>query len=276
MIPSPLRWAGGKSRLRRTLIPMLPEHRRYADPFAGAAWILFGKPRSESETLNDLDGELANFYRVLRDRTEELIESFCWELAARAEFERLAGTDPGTLDDVERAHRFFYLVMAGWGGETLHPRFHTAIRDGGHGNRLIGALLNLRGRMEPAARRLAGVEITNLDWRECIDRHDRPDTLLYLDPPYAGNGVNYRYNMRGEEEHRELTRRLEGAGCRWVLSTYDSSLAHEMLAGFHQVPVSWKSGLRAGPEGGRKTNRELLVMNFKPGGQLRMFAEEGK
>ena len=281
MIPSPIRWAGGKSRLRRTLIPMMPEHRHYAEPFAGGAWILFGKPRSDTETLNDLDPELVNFYSILRDRPGDLIESFRWELVSRAEFDRLAATDPGTLGDVQRAHRFFYLVMAGWGGETKYPRFHTAVRDGGHGNRLIGALLHLRQRMEPASRRLAGVEITNLDWRESLERNDRREALVYLDPPYPGNGVNYRHNMRGEAEHRELAGRMADAGCRWVLSTYDTTRAREMFREFHCVPASWKSGLEAGPgerDAGilRKTNRELLVMNFRPTGQIRMPEDEGE
>lgn len=274
MIRSPIRWAGGKSRLRRTLIPMLPEHRHYAEPFAGGAWVFFGKPRSGTETLNDIDGELANFYRVLRDRAQELIDYFRWELVSRAEFDRHAGTDPETLDEVQRAHRFFYLTMAGWGGESGYPRFQTpAAGDAGHGNRLAGALLNLKDRLWPASERLRGVEISSLDWRECLERHDRPESLLYLDPPYPGNGVNYRHNMRGEAEHRELAERLARAQCRWVLSTYDNALARECYANCRLTPVSWASGMEDG-NGGRTVNRELLVSNFRPQGQLRMFGQE--
>ena len=139
MLNSPFKWVGGKSRLRKPIIDLLPEHTCYVEPFAGAAWVLFGKPPSEVEILNDLDQELVTFFRVLKKAPEELIASFEWELVARAEFERLANLEPARLTDVQRAHRFYYLIMAGWGGELNYPRFQTSITDGGHGN--FGTLL---------------------------------------------------------------------------------------------------------------------------------------
>ncbi len=172
-INSPIRWVGGKSRLRKQIIPLLPPHTCYVEPFAGGAWVLFGKPSSPVEVLNDVDQELINFFRVVKNCPEKLIQSFEWELVARAEFQRLAGLDPAELDEVQRAHRFYYLIMAGWGGELDYPRFQTSITDGGGGNRLIGALKTLQERLKPVHDRLRSVIIECLDWQQCLDRYDR-------------------------------------------------------------------------------------------------------
>lgn len=149
MLNSPFKWVGGKSRLRSHIIPLLPDHTCYVEPFAGAAWVLFGKAPSKVEILNDIDLDLINFFRVVKERPQELLTSFEWELVSRAEFERLAKCDPDKLDEIQRAHRFYYLIMAGWGGELNYPRFQTSITDGGHGNRLIGALKTLQQRLLP-------------------------------------------------------------------------------------------------------------------------------
>lgn len=113
MIRSPFKWVGGKSRLRKTIIAMLPPHECYVEVFAGAAWVLFGKQPSKVEVLNDIDGEVINFFRVVKEQPEDLIASFEWDLVSREEFERLRDLDPKTLDPVARAHRFYYLIMAG-------------------------------------------------------------------------------------------------------------------------------------------------------------------
>src|SRR5439155_12263593 len=113
MLNSPFKWVGGKSRLRKAIIALIPPHTCYVELFAGAAWVLFGKSASDVEVLNDIDQELISFFRVVREKPEELIASFEWELVSRAEFERLANLDTSHLTDVERAHRFYYLIMAG-------------------------------------------------------------------------------------------------------------------------------------------------------------------
>ena len=269
MLNSPFKWAGGKSRLRKHIIPMIPPHACYVEPFAGAAWVLFGKPRSEVEVLNDIDQELTTFFRVLRDQPDDLIASFEWELASRGEFDRLAALDPTSLSDVQRAHRFYYLIMAGWGGEAAYPRFQTSIRDGGHGNRLIGALKTLEIRLRPIHARLRTVLIENLDWKDCIDRYDSSSTFIYLDPPYLGNGVNYKFNMRGENEHVRLAMRLKETKGLWMLSAYDTSEIRQMFDGYPITPVRSYSGMKAGKDSRqagyqRTLNQEVLVTNYDP------------
>lgn len=261
MIRSPFKWVGGKSKLRKTIIAMLPPHECYVEVFAGAAWVLLAKPPSKVEVLNDLDGEVVNFFRVVKERPEELISSFEWDLVSREEFERLRDTDLASLDSVARAHRFYYLIMAGWGGELHSPRFQTSISDGGHGNRLIGALKHLRERIEPVHERLRTVIIECLDWPKCMDRYDDERTVMYLDPPYPGNKCNYQFNLRGWEDHRRIAERMRQAKAQLLLTTYDLPVLRELFADFHITPVQFAAGMPG--KDGRK-NKEIIVTNYHP------------
>ncbi len=264
-VNSPFKWVGGKSRLRKHIIELLPKHSCYVEPFAGAAWVLFGKRPSDVEVLNDIDQNLIGFFRVVKDRPEELIASFEWELVSRAEFDRLADLDPAELTDIQRAHRFYYLIMAGWGGELNYPRFQTSVIDGGHGNRLIGALKTLRKRLEPVHHRLKTVIIENLDWQACIERYDRPETVMYVDPPYPGNKCNYAFNMRDWSDHQILADRLNRSKCRWILSSYDLPQVTAMYANSYVTAVQAFSGMNVEKhKGDRVMNREVLITNFPP------------
>ncbi len=262
---SPFKWVGGKSRLRKYVIELLPEHTCYVELFSGAAWVLFGKSLSDVEIINDIDQDLVTFFRVLREKPEELIASFEWELVSRTEFERLAELDASQLTDVQRAHRFYYLIMAGWGGELNYPRFQTSITDGGHGNRLIGALKTLRQRLQPVHDRLRTVIIENLNWQECLERYDRPGTVMYVDPPYPGNKCNYAHNMRGWDEHHLLAERLKTTKCRWILSSYDIPEMHTLFSDHFILGVQSASGMNIEKNGGVRTlNREVLITNYSP------------
>jgi DNA adenine methylase len=181
---SPIKWVGGKYKVRNRIIEMIPPHECYVEVFGGAGWVLFGKPPSKVEVLNDIDQELMNFWRAVRHSPEDFVRTFDLELVSRAEFDRLKDMDPSTLGPMERAHRFYYLIMAGWGGELEHPRFQTSRSDGGHGNRLIGAIGSLDRRIRPIHARLKTVIIENLTWEDCVSRYDhtahRDDTMTAI------------------------------------------------------------------------------------------------
>ncbi|MBV6394967.1 MAG: Modification methylase DpnIIA [Anaerolineales bacterium] len=265
MINSPFKWVGGKSRLRKQIIALLPKHTCYVELFSGAAWVLFGKPPSDVEVLNDIDQELVSFFRVVKEKPEELIASFEWELVSRVEFKRLAELDPSKLTDIQRAHRFYYLIMAGWGGELKYPRFQTSVSDGGHGNRLIGALETLKERLAPVHTRLKTVIIENLDWRICLDRYDKPNTVMYIDPPYPDNGANYFHNMRDWKEHHELAERLHKTECKWILSSYNIPEMRELYPESYVVAVQMASGMKARKNGSERViNKEVLITNYLP------------
>lgn len=265
MFNSPFKWVGGKSRLRKQIISLLPKHTCYVELFSGAAWVLFGKPPSDVEVLNDIDQELVTFFRVIKEKPKELIAAFEWELVSRAEFQRLASLDSTQLTDIQRAHRFYYLIMAGWGGELKYPRFQTSISDGGHGNRLIGALETLSERIKPVHDRLKTVIIENLDWRKCLERYDRPNAIMYIDPPYPDNGANYAHNMRDWKEHQELADRLHKTQCKWILSSYDTLEIRALYPKNYVVSVQMASGMKTKKNGSERViNKEVLITNYLP------------
>jgi DNA adenine methylase len=265
MINSPFKWVGGKSRLRKHIIKLFPEHTCYVELFSGAAWVLFGKSASNVEVLNDIDKDIVNFFRVVKEKPAELVASFKWEMVARAEFDRLASLDPATLTDVQRAHRFYYLIMASWGGEFHYPRFQTSINDGGHGNRLFGGLQTLEQRILPVYERLRTVIIENLDWQVCLDRYNRPGALIYIDPPYPDNGCNYVYNMREKSDHELLAAKLHQAQCKWIVSSYDTDFIRTLFADYTIIPIESMSGMMSEKNGTtRVANKEVVILNYTP------------
>lgn len=264
---SPIKWVGGKSRLRKYIVPLIPSHTCFVDLFGGGGWVLFGKAPSEVEVFNDFDEELINFFRTIKYNPEKFIESFDLELVSRSEFNRLAALDTKQLSELERAHRFYYIIMAGWGGELGYPRFQTSITDGGYGNRLFGALKHLRERIEPIYQRLSTVIIENLRWQDCLQRYDSPNTVFYVDPPYPENKTNYNHNMREWDLHHELYDTLKQAQGKWIVSSYDIPAIHDIFndSKYYILPIESFSGMKISKtDQKRKKNLEVLVMNFKP------------
>jgi DNA adenine methylase len=149
------------------------------------------------------------------------------------------------------------------GGELNYPRFQTSITDGGHGNRLIGAIQTLHERLNPIYERLRTVLIENLDWQDCIDRYDRPTTVMYIDPPYPENGVNYVHNMRDWESHQHLAARLAQTKCKWIISSYDLPQIRALFPNCTYIPIQAASGMNTDKsKSERVINRELLILNF--------------
>jgi len=119
----------------------------------------------------------------------------------------------------------------------------------------------------PVHKRLQTVIIEHLPWQECIARYDRPyhekRVVMYLDPPYPGNNVNYEHNMRSMEQHRDLVAVLRNLQARFILTSYDLSQVHELFNhdGFYIETVEFAAGM---PTNGneRSRNREIIVTNY--------------
>jgi DNA adenine methylase len=123
----PLRgWLGGKSKLAKKIVERIPEHTCYCEPFAGAAWVLFFKPPSKVEVLNDYSQEVTNFYRVVQEHLPEFIRRTKRLLVSRSEFKRLNRIPAETLTDIKRAVRFYYLLRCSFGGRMASPTFGTS------------------------------------------------------------------------------------------------------------------------------------------------------
>jgi DNA adenine methylase len=120
----PISYIGGKRTLAKKIIALFPEHTAYVEPFCGGAQVLFQKEPSKVEVLNDLDGEIVNFFRVCQAHHEELIRYFRFVLVSRKWFELQKTTDPATLTDIQRAVRYLYILKGSFASLVRHPNYH--------------------------------------------------------------------------------------------------------------------------------------------------------
>src|SRR6202035_2726246 len=161
----PLPYIGGKNRLAKKIISMLHEHTTYVEAFAGGAQVLFHKPPSNVEVLNDLDFDIVNFFRVCQWHYEELIRYLRFCLASRKLHELHVKSDPATLTDIQRAGRFFYLQKNSLGGLILRQKFHYGVPQPSNYN-----LDRIPQIIEQTHRRLARVQIESLQYEEVLKR----------------------------------------------------------------------------------------------------------
>jgi DNA adenine methylase len=221
----PLPYIGGKNRLATKIIGMLPEHTTYVEPFAGGAQVLFHKPLSNVEVLNDLDYDVVNFFRVCQWHYEELVRYLHYCLSSRTLHELHVKTDPATLTDIQRAGRFFYLQKNSFGGLILKQKFHYGVTQPSNYN-----LERIPEIIEQAHKRLQRVQIESLPYEQILERYDRPTTAFYLDPPYWGPKL-YRFNFT-ENDFRTLAERLSHLKGKFILSLNDRPEVRETFGAF--------------------------------------------
>src|ERR1039457_5138182 len=210
----PVSYIGGQRTLAKRGRAFFPEHVTYCETFAGGAQVFFHKEASKVEVLNDLDGEIVNFFRVCREHYEELLRYFHFWVVSRQVFDLLKATDPATLTDIQRAARFMYLLKGSFASLILHPNYHWhVVQPPGFNPE------NLPQLIENAHKRLARVQLECLPYGEVLKRYDRPATLFYLDPPYFGLKL-YRYNFV-MEDFEKLAERIAGLPGKFVLSLND-------------------------------------------------------
>jgi DNA adenine methylase len=229
-----LPWLGGKRRLANLIaghLERLP-HACYVEPFAGAGHVFFRKSPAAGDVLADRNAELMVLYRVLQRHVEEFLRCFRWALVSRAEFERQKTARPDTLTDVQRAVRFYYLQKLAFGGRAVEQSFGV---DTLHRPRIN--LLRLEETLSAVHLRLAGVGLECLDWRACLARHDGPDTLFYLDPPYWGSEGDYGAGLFAREDFAALREALAALRGRFVLSLNDRPEVRALFGDFHLLPV---------------------------------------
>src|ERR1035441_10343068 len=175
----PLSYIGGKRPIANQIIALFPEHTTYVEAFAGGAQVFFHKPPSKVEVLNDLDGEVVNFYRVCQQHYEELIRYFRYVVRSREWFALLKATDPKTLTDVQRAARHMYLLKNSFGALVRNPNYSINIVQPPSFN-----LERLPEVSEQPQGRLGRLKIGALPYEEIPARYARPTTLFSLAPPY--------------------------------------------------------------------------------------------
>lgn len=256
MLKSPIRWQGGKSRLRKEIIRRFPAHVCYVEVFGGGGWVLFGKERSRVEVFSDINAELVNFYRVIQENWEELAERFEWALYARDEFQRIMKRRDEDRDPVTRAYDFYYRVYSHFGG-----KYNDSDDWGYCRTKPAIDLSNVKKKFKETHERLIGVYIENRTFEEVISRYDSPDTFFYCDPPYYGlSGYKYKFT---ETDHLQLRDLLSGVKGKFLLSINDHPTVREWYPSFFIKEVETRYTLSK-QQSGRQPAKELLISNYDP------------
>jgi len=248
----PLSYLGGKNRLATRIISLIPEHTAYIEPFCGGAQVFFHKAPSRVEVLNDLDQEVFNFLRVCQLHHGEMVRYLQFSIASRKWFELFQKQDPGTLSDIQRAARFFYLQKNCYGGLIRRQHFAVSVQDGSNYNpHRIPMVLHL------AHERLLNVQLECLPYQEILKRYDRPQTFFYLDPPYFGLPY-YKFNFK-EDDYVELAGLLKGLTGKFLLSLNDTPEIRRIFSNFKITSLTLFYSAQQRPG---KTFKEVLISNY--------------
>jgi DNA adenine methylase len=230
-----LRYHGSKFRLAQWVMQFFPPHQRYTEAFGGAAGVLLQKPRSYAEIYNDLDGEIVNFFRVLRDPEQcaQLLQALHFTPYAREEFD--LSWQP-VSDPVEQARRTAVRASMGFGsaGATKGSTGFRIDTRRAHGTaQMLWA--RYPDSVMAAAERMGGVLIENRPAIEVLTQHDGPDALHFVDPPYVLDTRSMRASTRcyrhemSDDDHVQLLRTLQQLEGAVVLSGYPHALYDEAL-----------------------------------------------
>lgn len=251
---SPIAWVGGKSKLTADIIPLIPEHRGYVEVFAGAAWLLFRKPPSKAEVINDINGDLITFYRVIKHHRAAFVEAFNDVLTSRAEYDRFLATPAEVLTDIQRAVRFYYVLRNTFGAKVTDSSFVVSSQRPPRINPE-----QLDEEIREASDRLKRVYIEHLPYHKLIPRLDRPDVFFYLDPPYWDCEDVYGKGLFGKDDFTLLRNLLAKAKGKWLMSINDVPQIRELFSEFYIREVRTQYTL-ASTDPKRVT--ELLIANY--------------
>ena len=247
---------GGKARLAAQIAGLLPGHRVYVEPFCGSAAVLFAKAPCAHEVLNDRDGNVVTFFRVLREQPEELQRACQLSPYARDEYHACDLRED--VYDLERARRFFVRATQSYNANGTFPgrsSWVTSLRQGGS---KADSARRRADALHLCAERLRSAIIENRSALQMLAAYDSPTTVFYVDPPYLGSTRDslstgrrvrdYAHDMTSPAEHAMLALALRGCRGTVLLSGYGSGLYDELYDGWDRldVPVARSASNRLG------------------------------
>jgi DNA adenine methylase len=258
-------WYGGKFSHLDWLLPLLPKTTHFCEPFGGSAAVLINREPSPVETYNDTDSEVVNFFQVLRNQKDELIEAIGLTPFSREEFELAIYGSREEISDLERARRFYIrarqvrtgLAQTASSGRWAHCLLTSRAGMAGAVSRWLGAVEDL----SLIAQRLLRVQIEHDEAINVIKRYDSPETLFYCDPPYphaTRGGKAYAYEMT-DDQHRELAEVLHNVKGKVALSSYHGDLMSELFADWQFIEAPEKNIHSV-----KTLRREVLWVNYDP------------
>lgn len=237
-------WFGGKYSHLSQLLPLVPRHICYCEPFGGSAALLLNKELSKVEIYNDLDGNLVNFFKVLREAPEEFQRLVELTPYSREEYLKSLEVDPSE-SDIERA-RLFYVrarqVRGGMAQAATPGKWSTSKTDHKRGiatpvSRWLGGIEKLAD----IAKRFKHVLMEHKPAIEIIKYYDSPDTFFYIDPPYVHESriakSMYKHEM-SENDHAELAKVLNECTGKALISGYESDLYDKLYSNWKKIEIS--------------------------------------
>ncbi len=254
-LQSPIPWVGSKRRLRDEIIPIIPEHLCYVEPFSGSAAVYFGKDPSKVEVLNDVNDLLINMFEQVRSNSEAFYERLWWLLASRKLY--LTAVDQlrfnaDKLTDLDRAVLYYFVIKnafgsmfaKGFGFSRCQPPRSAITHD---------TLIALK-------ERLSNTFIENLSFERCIKNYDSPATIFYCDPPYtSSDGTKEYQHVFSPELHENLRTVLSKIKGKFILSYDDTPQVRDLYRSF-DIRTTREITYTVSQK--RKTKHELIIKNF--------------
>ena len=251
MLNPPICRVGGKSKLRKTILGMIPKHTCYIELFFGAGWVYFGKEPSKIEVVNDIDKELINLFRNIKYHAPEIDRLLEYEFSGRDIFEEYKNCTLEYMTEIHRAIRFLYLITQSFGGKGNNYGYGTTTKSG---QQIFykDMLLKLRDRLK-------NTYVENLSFEKIIDKYDREHSFFFCDPPYIET-CDYGNKFK-EEEHRELSDKLKNLKGKFLLTINDHPLSRELYKDFNikEVQVNYSVSKEAKARG---KYQELIITNY--------------
>jgi DNA adenine methylase len=221
-----INYFGGKFTSRKWILANLPPSKTYVEPFGGGGTILLFKDRVKNEVYNDIDGEIVNVFKVVRDRYQELKRYLQFTPYSREVYDeaRLYSFCP-----VERAAKTIIKSFMGIGDSINN---NTGFRNSiSQNSSPATGFKNYLEYLEFFSERLRGVIIERLDWKDCIQRYDKSHTTFYIDPPYLHNlrvsKKSYKFELTNTD-HQELVNVLSKIKGHCLLSGYDNEIYDQL------------------------------------------------
>lgn len=251
MLKPPICRMGGKSKLRKTIIEMIPEHTCYIELFFGAGWVYFGKEKSKVEVINDIDKELINLFKMIKYHSPEIERQLEYEFSGRDIFEEYKHCTIEYLTEIHRAVRFLYLITQSFAGRGGVYGYGT--------NTKPSPQIFYKNVLGDLKERLRNTYVENLSFEKIIDKYDREYSFFFCDPPYletTGYG-----NIFGEHEHLMLRDKLSNIKGKFLLTINDHENIREWYKDFNikEVQVNYSVSKETK---GRGKYKELIITNY--------------
>lgn len=265
-----LRYPGSKWNITPQIIRLMPKHHSYLEPFFGSGAVLFNKKPSDIETINDLDLDVVNLFRCIREDPERLSRLIVATPYSRKEYDDTYGT-PEVTESYEKARKFLIRCWQGYGYRTNGQK--VGWKNDVQGRERAYALKKwycLPEQIYETAERLRMVQIEHRSAIELIERFNYENVFMYLDPPYVlktRSQKQYKHEMT-DTDHEEMLKILLQSKAKIMISGYESEMYNEYLSG-------WEKKTFASCAEGGLPRKEVVWMNYITESQMTIFDYPG-